>query len=122
MEREEILAIYEAGPDAVINLIEQLLATIAKQEERIKSLEERINKNSCNSSKPPSTDAYATQKPKPKSRRIKSGKKVGGQKGHPGTTLRMVDNPDEIRIIKVDQCSNCHTSLLTFGSNTNHFL
>lgn len=40
MELEEIYRIYEAGPDAVINPIEQLLATIAKQEERIKSLEE----------------------------------------------------------------------------------
>jgi len=111
MEREEILTIYEAGPEAVIILINQLTSRIAELEERIKSLEERLNKNSSNSSKPPSTDAYATKKPKPKSRRIKSGKKVGGQKGHPGTTLRMVDNPDEIVIHKVDQCSHCHTSL-----------
>jgi transposase len=111
MEREEILAIYEAGPDAVIKLIMQQAATITKLEERIKSLEERLNKNSRNSSKPPSTDDYASKKPKPKSRRLKSGKKAGGQKGHPGTTLRMVDNPDEIRIVEVDQCSNCHTSL-----------
>ncbi len=111
MEREEILIIYEAGPEAIINLIEQQAAIIAELEERVKSLEERLNKNSHNSSKPPSTDAYATKKPKPKSRRIKSGKKAGGQKGHPGTTLRMVDNPDEIVIHKVDQCSNCHTSL-----------
>ena len=82
MEREEILAIYEAGPDAVIKLIMQQAATITKLEERIKSLEERLNKNSRNSSKPPSTDAYASKKPAPKSRRLKSGKKVGGQKGH----------------------------------------
>ena len=88
-----------------------MLATIAKQEERIKSLEERLNKNSRNSSKPPSTDAYASKKPTPKSRRQKSGKKAGGQKGHPGTTLRMIDNPDEIVIHEVDQCSNCNTSL-----------
>ena len=111
MEREEILIIYEAGPEAVINLINQLTARTAELEERVKSLEERLNKNSHNSSKPPSTDAYATKKPKPKSRRIKSGKKVGGQKGHPGTILRMIDNPDEIVIHKVDQCSSCHTSL-----------
>ncbi|MGP8324010.1 MAG: DUF6444 domain-containing protein, partial [Methanosarcinaceae archaeon] len=57
MEREEILAIYEAGPDAVIKLIMQQAATITKLEEQIKSLEERLNKNSRNSSKPPSTDA-----------------------------------------------------------------
>jgi len=111
MEREEILAVYKAGPEAVINLIEHQDAIIAKLEERVKSLEERLNKNSHNSSKPPSTDAYATIKPKPKSMRIKSGKKVGGQKGHPGTTLRMVDDPDETVIHKVNECSHCHTSL-----------
>jgi transposase len=111
MEREEILIIYEAGPEAVINLINQLTARTAELEERVKSLEERLNKNSHNSSKPPSTDAYAPKKPKPKSRRIKGGKKVGGQKGHPGTTLKMVDNPDETVIHDVNECSNCHTSL-----------
>jgi transposase len=111
MEREEILTIYEAGPEAVINLINQLTARTAELEESVKLLNEQLNKNSHNSSKPPSTDAYATIKPKPKSRRIKSGKKVGGQKGHPGTTLRMVDNPDETVIHKVNECSHCHTSL-----------
>ncbi|HJH28648.1 MAG TPA: IS66 family transposase, partial [Methanosarcinaceae archaeon] len=80
-------------------------------EERIKSLEERLNKNSRNSSKPPSTDFYASKKPITKSRRQKSSKKVGGQKGHLGTTLEMVNNPDEIVIHRADQCSNCHTSL-----------
>ncbi|MGP8319728.1 MAG: hypothetical protein ACT6FD_02915 [Methanosarcinaceae archaeon] len=45
MEREEILTIYGAGPEAVINLMEQLLATITKQEERIKSLDPQINRH-----------------------------------------------------------------------------
>ena len=66
MEREEILTIYEAGPEAVINLINQLTARTAELEESVKLLNERLNKNSHNSSKPPSTDAYATIKPKPK--------------------------------------------------------
>ena len=62
MERGEIFAVYEAGPEEVINLIEQQAAIIAELEERVKSLEERLNKNSRNSSKPPSTDGYATKK------------------------------------------------------------
>jgi hypothetical protein len=33
MEREEILTIYKDGPEAVINLIEQLTAIIAEFEE-----------------------------------------------------------------------------------------
>ena len=82
MEHERILAIYEDIPDAIINLIEQQAALIAKLEERIKSLEDQLNKNSRNSSKPPSTDAYAKTKPTVKSRRKKSGKKEAnkGQK------------------------------------------
>ena len=111
MEREEILAICNANPDAIVKLILEQAATIAKLEERIKLLEERLNKNSRNSSKPPSTDFYASKKPTTKSRRQKSGKKVGGQKGHLGTTLKMVNNPDEMVIHRADQCSNCHTSL-----------
>ena len=54
MNHEEILTIYEAGPEAVINLINQLVARTAKLEEHVKSLEEGLNKNSRNSNKPPS--------------------------------------------------------------------
>lgn len=123
MEREEILSVYEAGPEAVIALvnslytiIEQQAAKITELEERIKSLEEQLNKNSRNSSKPPSTDTYSKTKPKVKSRRKKSGKKAGGQNGHPGTTLMMVDNPDETILHKVNQCKNCCTSLEEEGA------
>jgi hypothetical protein len=56
-------------------------------------MESRLNQNSRNSSKPPSTDFFK-EKPNPKSLRKKSGKKPGGQSGHPGTTLEMTDNPD----------------------------
>ncbi|MDF1534858.1 MAG: DUF6444 domain-containing protein, partial [Methanosarcinaceae archaeon] len=65
MERDEILAVYEAGPEVVITLIaeqqkiiEQQAARIAVLEERVKLLEEQLNKNSRNSSKPPSTDVF----------------------------------------------------------------
>jgi len=118
IKREDILAIYEAGPEAVINLInsliaenqkiiEQQAARISELEEHVRSLETRLNKNSRNSSKPPSTDNFAHEKPKPKSQRIKSGKKAGGQEGHVGTTLKMVDNPDETTIYNIDRCKNC---------------
>ncbi len=51
-----------------------------------KELKSRLNSNSSNSSKPPSSDGYKnkpTQKPAfPKNK----GKKKGGQKGHKGKT------------------------------------
>lgn len=98
---EEILEIYEAGPEAVTtviqrfeSIIEEQASRIAELEERLRALEARLNQNSQNSSKPPSTDVFCTEKPKIKGRRTSSGKKPGGQKGHPGKTLEMVENPD----------------------------
>ena len=57
LTREEILVIYEAGPEAVIPLIQRLETIIEKQaiqiaelEERVKFLESRLNQNSRNES------------------------------------------------------------------------
>jgi transposase len=55
----------------------------------ISLLANRLNLNSTNSSKPPSSDPNREKKPKPK-----TGRKKGGQKGHIGTTLQKVDDPD----------------------------
>jgi len=64
----------------------------------ISLLANRLNLNSTNSSKPPSTDPNRKKKPK-----SKTGKKPGGQKGHAGTTLKKIDAPDKIKEIKIDR-------------------
>jgi len=81
LTREEILEIYEAGPEAVIaviqrfeDIIEKQSSQIAELEERVRVLEARLNQNSQNSSKPPSTDVLCSEKPKHKSHRTSSGK------------------------------------------------
>ena len=114
LTREEILGIYEAGPEAVIAVIQRLDYIIEKQasqiselEERVRVLEARLNQNSQNSSKPPSTDVFCNEKPKPKGRHTSNGKKAGGQKGHPGKTLEMVENPDSVIVHSPDCCENC---------------
>jgi transposase len=76
------------SPEQKDELIVQLFDQIAKLSARLKELEGQIATNSRNSSKPPSSDGYG--KPKPKSRRGKSGKSSGGQKGHKGNTLKQV--------------------------------
>jgi len=100
LTREEILSIYDAGPEAVISVIQRLETIIEEQairiaelEERVRVLESRLTQNSRNSSKPPSTD-FVKEKPNPKSLRKKSGKKPGGQDGHQGTTLEMVNDAE----------------------------
>jgi len=60
-------------------------------------LANRLNLNSTNSSKPPSSDPHRKKRPK------KTGKKAGGQKGHAGITLKQVDEPDIVEIIDIDR-------------------
>lgn len=65
--------------------ITRLNQTIDTLNQTIAELRERLNKNSRNSSKPPSSDGY--KKPNPKSLRESSGRKAGGQDGHEGHHL-----------------------------------
>lgn len=81
-------------------IIQQLLAQI----EDLKH-----SKNSKNSSVAPSNDQNRIVKNQ--SLRVKGGKKVGGQNGHKGSTLRMVQNPDTIVIHQPDFCTSCGNNL-----------
>lgn len=118
MSEGQIIEIYNQGISQVIGVIKELsneiktlnsqVETLSKDNkalnERVKSLESQVNKNSNNSSKPPSSDGF---KKKTKSLRTKSGKKPGGQEGHEGSTLCLSDTPDEIEIHTVEQCIEC---------------
>ena len=83
-------------------IIITLLSKVASLEERLARYENP--KNSRNSSIPPSHDYFRPSKTR--SLREPSGKKPGGQPGHEGTTLEMVENPDEI-IEHIPQFCTC---------------
>ncbi|MHB8281081.1 MAG: IS66 family transposase [Candidatus Humimicrobiaceae bacterium] len=103
MNREEILSVYNAGPEAVIKLVLSMSDQTEELKERIKVLEGILGQNSSNSGKPPSTDWPTKQK----SLRGKSGRSPGGQKGHKGHNLKMAEVPDSIKVHKVSTCSSC---------------
>jgi transposase len=95
-------------------------ALIAGQVERIAELESvvaelraRVDQNSRNSSKPPSSDGYA--KPsvnnKKRSLRRKSGRKPGGQHGHRGRHLERREDPDRTVVHPVERCECCGRDL-----------
>jgi transposase len=87
-------------------------ALIAALEARLAELERRIGLTSKNSGKPPSSDGLG-KPPRTQSQRGRDGKKKpsGGQKGHPGTTLKQVKTPD-VRIDHYpDTCSGCGAGL-----------
>jgi transposase len=80
----------------------QLTAALDELKGRTEKLEERVNKNSQNSSKPPSSDAPFK---KPKRIKKKSKRKRGGQKGHPGHRQQLLE-PTKVVNVKPTEC-NC---------------
>src|SRR6059058_1198890 len=74
-------------------LMQQMQAQIAALTQQVKDLQDRLAKDSHNSSLPPSSDRFVRQ---PKSLRKASGRKPGGQKGHRGHHLQQVEHPDEV--------------------------
>jgi transposase len=88
-----------------------LRAVINELRGEIAELRRQLGLNSRNSSKPPSTDGLG--KPAPKSLRRKSGRKPGGQPGHPGSTLALVDGVPDERIVRHEPaaCGGCGAGL-----------
>jgi transposase len=77
-----------AGTKSIVEILILVITLLAN----------RLNLNSTNSSKPPSSDPNRKKKPRPK-----TGRNKGGQKGHIGTTLQKVDDPDIIEPIEIDR-------------------
>jgi len=88
--------------------MQQMQAQIAALTQQVKDLQDRLAKDSHNSSLPPSSDRFVRQ---PKSLRNKSEKKTGGQEGHQGTTLRFAEVPDEVIEHRVTVCASCQHDL-----------
>jgi transposase len=77
-------------------LIMKLFDWLEELEYRLNKLENKIVKDSNNSSKPPSSDGLRKGAAQPRQSGEKSS---GGQKGHKGITRRMVENPDVIKVL-----------------------
>jgi transposase len=108
---EEIHAAYLQGEPAVQVLFLQVLGVMAQLAERIQALEDQLRKDSHNSHKPPSSDGLAKKPAKPRSLRHRSGKKSGGQPGHPGVTRSLVEKPDDLQIHAPERCAECGAAL-----------
>jgi transposase len=104
-------------PPAAVELIRQLFqviearsAIIAQQTAKIAELEARLNLNSRNSSKPPSSDGPALKRAPPKPA---GDKKPGGQPGHPKKSREIIptEQCDEVIVCRPSICRNCSAPL-----------
>jgi transposase len=108
VRRDEIELVWAAGRDAVIGLIEAQAARIDELVVRVEELERDAGRSSRNSSLPPSRDSPQARKERPKKR---SGRKQGGQKGHPGQHRPMVADPDHVVEHWPSVCAGCGEAL-----------
>lgn len=104
----EIRAVYRAGEEAVVTLVQGLLRRMTAIESELKEVKNQLKKDSRNSSKPPSGDGF---KKRTKSLRKKSDRPSGGQKGHRGSTLEWSAEVDEVVVHQVSECQSCGISL-----------
>ena len=110
-KEEELQALREENRTlkALVAELLPLKEQLAQANARIKELEDRLAKDSRTSSKPPSSDGLARL---PRSSRRSSGKHPGGQTGHAGHTLSMVEPPDEVVRHRPDVCRECREDLI----------
>ena len=87
-----------------IHALESKIQRLEKENQALKTenqkLKDIINKNSGNSSKPPSSDGFK----KIQNSREKSGKQPGGQPGHRGNIPILFKSPTHIEDIKTEKC------------------
>jgi len=94
-------------PAAVQELVLSLIAHVQALQAEIAKFREEVNRNSRNSSQPPSSDGPDVP-PKP-SRQEQGGRKRGGQPGHKGTTRKLVaiEQVKEVHDVKPELCRQC---------------
>jgi transposase len=92
--------------------VEDLRTQVAKQSKQIEELTSRLNLNSSNSSRPPSSDSPYKSK-----EAGKENKKSGAKKGHKGHRQTMLE-PTATKIIQPEICSCGNT---TFNDLTDYY-
>jgi transposase len=100
---------WQQTPASVRQWIGELLAEVKQLRQTVEQLQEIVNRNSQNSSQPPSQDRLEQ---KPAKEPSGPPRKRGGQPGHRGHHRKLVDDVDEVVIHKPIRCAGCDALLL----------
>ncbi len=89
--------------------LEAEVAELKAQVARLSELVAKLSKNSSNSSKPPSSDIVKPPKTKPKGKRKKERRKIGGQEGHPKHERDpfAIEDLSDVWEYHLDRCPDC---------------
>jgi transposase len=100
---------WQQTPTSVKSWIGEACAEIKQLRETVEQLQEMLNRNSQNSSQPPSQD-----RPDQKPTKEPSGppRKRGGQPGHRGHQRKLIDHADKVVVHKPTSCAGCGALLL----------
>jgi transposase len=111
----------------LVEVLEQLAVRDRQIEQltlRVEQLERQAGRDSSNSGKPPSSDSVFAKPPVPKRRdrslRERTGRRPGKQPGEPGTTMRLVDDPDARIVCGPPACSGCRRDLSQVPISAQH--
>ena len=96
---------WAATPESVRAWIEELSGRVQGVQERLGSLEQRLNQNSRNSSQPPALDRKGNR---PKPARHRDG---GAKPGHVKAERIWVETPDHLIKAALTSCSHCQADL-----------
>ncbi|MGA2830903.1 MAG: IS66 family transposase [Streptosporangiaceae bacterium] len=89
---------------------EELSAQVVRLQARVEELERQGRKDSSTSSRPPSSDS-PYKKSRDRSLRERGRRRPGKQPGDPGTTMCLVDDPDETLFFPPPACRGCGACL-----------
>src|SRR5687768_9436419 len=99
-----------AAQAAILTLVQQYEQRLQALQQQIAQLTERLNQNSTNSSRPPSSDPPHVKRRPPKPA---AGRKKGGQPGHARQQRPLVP-PEQVQQtipLKPSACRNCGQAL-----------
>jgi transposase len=107
MDIDHLPPLNQLSSEQKDELINQLLLLVKSLKYKVEDLESRLNQNSQNSHKPPSSDGFK----RIQKQDANPSNKGGGQLGHKGQTLKLAKDPDCIIDHFLKACPHCQTCL-----------
>src|SRR6266516_7511340 len=92
-------------------VIGELTAQVGALSAQVEDLRREVRRDSSTSSRPPSSDSPYKKKGRDRSLRERGKRRPGKQPGEPGSTMRLVYDPDEIIACPPAACCGCGADL-----------